>query len=248
MPDDRRSGSPATDPTMTPSQAIGEAPTSADTSQPIGEAATSASGSPVSRAASAALPPRYALGLQLGAGGMGEVLLARDDQIGRDVAIKRMRVEATPVAVTRFLREAKIQGRLEHPSIVPVHELASDAAGRPFFVMKRLTGTTLAAILKEASVSRQKLLRAFADVCLAVEFAHRRGVIHRDRKPDNIMLGDFGEVYVLDWGVAHVDSESDSLHDGGAVAAGEDGATEVGAILGTPGYIAPELVRGDPID
>jgi len=230
---------------MTPSQAIGEAPTSADTSQPIGDAAASGGTSPGSRAA--ALPPRYALGQQLGAGGMGEVLLARDDQIGRDVAIKRMRVAATPVAVTRFLREAKIQGRLEHPSIVPVHELASDAAGRPFFVMKRLSGTTLAAILKDASMSRQKLLRAFADVCLAIEFAHRRGVIHRDLKPDNIMLGDFGEVYVLDWGIAHVDTETDSLHDGN-VTAGEEGTTEAGAILGTPGYIAPELIGGESID
>jgi eukaryotic-like serine/threonine-protein kinase len=240
MPDER--GNSGTDPTLTPSQLLGEAATSADSTSEE-HVRTSRPSLP-----GAALPARYALGQRLGAGGMGEVVLARDDQIGRDVAIKRMRIEPTPAAVARFLREAKIQGRLDHPAIVPVHELATDASGKPFFVMKRLTGTTLAAILVENRLSRQKLLRAFADVCLAVEFAHRRGVIHRDLKPDNIMLGDFGEVYVLDWGVAHVDSESDSLHDGASVTAGEEGTTEVGAILGTPGYIAPELVRGETID
>ncbi|HUS28961.1 MAG TPA: serine/threonine-protein kinase [Kofleriaceae bacterium] len=237
MPDDRSSG---TDPTLTPSQLIGEAATSADTGR-------SDIGRRTLDGVAAALPPRYVLGARLGAGGMGEVVLARDEQIGRDVAIKRMRVEPTPALLARFLREAKIQGRLDHPAIVPVHELANDGDGKPFFVMKRLTGTTLAKILADRSLTRQKLLRAFADVCLAIEFAHRRGVVHRDLKPENIMLGDFGEVYVLDWGIAHVDSETDSLHDG-SVTAGEAGDTEVGAILGTPGYIAPEVVRGDAID
>jgi serine/threonine-protein kinase len=238
MPDERGSG--GTDPTLTPDQALAEAPTSAESTP--GHAVR------INSAKLGALPNRYALGQRLGAGGMGEVVLARDEQIGRDVAIKRMRVEPTDAALTRFLREAKIQGRLDHPAIVPVHELANDAEGKPFFVMKRLTGTTLGTILAEGKLSRPTLLRAFADVCLAIEFAHRRGVVHRDLKPENIMLGDFGEVYVLDWGVAHVESESDSLHDGGGVAAGEEGTTEVGAILGTPGYIAPELLRGETID
>src|SRR5688572_14723008 len=176
MTDDRRRDS-GTDPTLTPTEAIGVAETSA------GSVPASM------RASGADIPARYIVGKELGAGGMGEVLLARDQQIERDVAIKRMRVTATPAAVARFVREAKIQGRLDHPAIVPVHELATDPEGRPFFVMKRLTGTTLADLLVSPTPpSRQKLLRAFADVCLAIEFAHARGVIHRDLKPANIML------------------------------------------------------------
>jgi serine/threonine-protein kinase len=236
--DDRRGPATGTDPTLTPSQVAGIAPTSADT------------GSPHARVTSSgALPGRYTLGAQLGAGGMGEVLLATDRQIEREVAIKRMRVAPTPDAVARFEREAKIQGRLDHPAIVPVHELAFDAEGRPFFVMKRLTGTTLAELLERgAGLTRQKLLRAFADVCLAIEFAHQRGVVHRDLKPANIMLGDFGEVYVLDWGIARRLEDADASAAGDTLADAVPGATEAGAILGTPGYIAPELLRGERVD
>jgi eukaryotic-like serine/threonine-protein kinase len=239
MPDDPRGS--GDDPTLTPSQAIGVSATSA----------TVADARPT--AARGALPERYQLGKQLGAGGMGEVLLASDRQIERDVAIKRMRMEPTPGAVARFIREAKIQGRLDHPAIVPVHELATDAEGRPFFVMKRLTGTTLAEVIGRGTHSRQKLLRAFADVCLAIEFAHSRSIIHRDLKPANIMLGDYGEVYVLDWGVARMLDEHDTREGERAAATSpdadtRDGATEVGAILGTPGYISPELLRGERLD
>jgi len=197
----------------------------------------------------AKLPARYRLRGSLGAGGMGEVLLATDTQIDREVAIKRMLLDPTGPAVARFLREAKVQGRLDHPAIVPVYELANDAEGRPFFVMKRLAGTTLADVLahhtNDPRYTLQKLLRAFADVCLAVELAHSRNIIHRDLKPANIMLGDFGEVYVLDWGIARVLGETDP----DPMASGSSGElTQVGAILGTPGYITPELVRGEPID
>jgi serine/threonine-protein kinase len=200
-------------------------------------------------ASHATLPTRYRLRGSLGAGGMGEVLLATDTQIDREVAIKRMLLEPSGPAVARFLREAKVQGRLDHPAIVPVYELSSDAEGRPFFVMKRLAGTTLADVLAhhtgDPRYTLQKLLRAFADVCLAVELAHSRNVVHRDLKPANIMLGDFGEVYVLDWGIARVLGETDP----DPMASGASGElTQVGAILGTPGYIAPELVRGEPID
>ena len=242
MPEDRRGDTSETDPTMTPSQAIGVEPTSAS-----GPRMTETPGN--RSTTSGALPSRYVLGPQLGAGGMGEVLLATDRQIEREVAIKRMRVTPTEDALARFEREAKIQGRLDHPAIVPVHEIATDTEGRPFFVMKRLTGTTLADMLQtRANVTRQKLLRAFADVCLAIEFAHERGVIHRDLKPANIMLGDYGEVYVLDWGVARMVNEQKP--DTADVTAGDSaaGETAVGAILGTPGYIAPELLRGERVD
>jgi serine/threonine-protein kinase len=189
---------------------------------------------------------RYALGERIGRGGMGEVLVAQDRQIGREVAIKRMRAKEPPTkSILRFEREARIQGRLDHPAIPPVHELARDAAGLPFFAMKKLAGTTLAEILTKGESTkfpRQRLLRAFADVCLAIEFAHTRGFVHRDLKPENIMLGDFGEVYVLDWGVAKVTGEEDDGFIG--VDSGEL-VTRDGIAIGTPGYMSPEQARGD---
>jgi serine/threonine-protein kinase len=198
---------------------------------------------------------RYELGEQIGRGGMGEVIAAHDHPIGREVAIKRMHGAPTPLAYARFLREARVQGQLDHPAIVPVHELGLDDEGRPFFAMKKLSGTTLARVLKHSSpqFTRQQLLRAFADVCFAVEFAHTRGVIHRDIKPANIVLGDFGEVYVLDWGIARVAGdrpqalgtrESDDP-DGDP---SSDVSTRPGSTLGTPGYMAPEQGRCEDVD
>ncbi len=185
----------------------------------------------------------YAFGEVLGRGGMGEVLLAHDRRIGRDVAVKRLRSGApTQDEIDRFLREARIQARLDHPSIVPVYELGRDGAGRPYFTMKRLSGTTLADILARRSATRQRLLRAFVEVCRAVDFAHARGVVHRDLKPGNIMLGEYGEVYVLDWGAARVTGDAA----GGVVTADVDtleGSAPAGQVLGTPGYMAPEQLR-----
>jgi len=182
---------------------------------------------------------RYHLGDEIGRGGMGEILHARDTHLGRDVAIKRIRNEdPSDRASDRFLREARIQGRLDHPAIVPVYELGMDTSGRPFFAMKKLTGTTLAQIIRAKTSSQQQLLRAFADVCLAVAFAHTRGVIHRDLKPQNIMLGDFGEVYVIDWGVAKLAGESERTHSGES----DEIATGDGIAIGTPGYMSPEQV------
>jgi eukaryotic-like serine/threonine-protein kinase len=183
---------------------------------------------------------RYQLGEPIGHGGMGEVLTARDLQIGREVAVKRMLAEnPTERGVERFLREARIQGRLEHPAIVPVHEIGHDVDGNPFFVMKKLSGTTLSKILETpAATTREKMLRAFADACLAVAFAHTHGVVHRDLKPANIVLGDFGEVYILDWGVAKlVGDPADSIDP-----SADDTATGAGQSIGTPGYMAPEQV------
>jgi serine/threonine protein kinase len=199
---------------------------------------------------------RYKLGAVLGRGGMGEVLSARDEQIGRSVAIKRLRMkDPSADALARFLREARIQGRLEHPAIVPVHELWRDEHDRPFFVMKQLTGTSLLDVLTKLAqrerdaagqFPRQRLLRAFADICLAIEFAHTRGVVHRDLKPANIVLGDFGEVYVLDWGIARVSTDPVERQSFADIDTADDGTeTVVGSILGTPGYISPEQIRGD---
>src|SRR5262245_59119774 len=118
--------------------------------------------------------PNYRVGDTLGKGGMGEVLLARDPSIGREVAIKRIADGATPVAIERFLREAKIQARLEHPAIVPAHEVGRDTEGRPYFTMKRLTGTTLHSVLQRPVRKLPELLRTFVDVCLAIELAHSK--------------------------------------------------------------------------
>jgi serine/threonine-protein kinase len=200
---------------------------------------------------------RYTVGTLLGQGGMGEVLLATDEHIGREVAIKRIRAaDPTNEELSRFVREARVQGRLEHPAVVPVHDLGIDREGRPYFVMKRLAGTDMSELLKrlrdgkepDEAGRRRLLLRAFAEVCLAVEFAHSRNIIHRDLKPANIMLGDFGEVYVLDWGVARTSAEAE---EGAAPPSGsydlrlDTGDTRVGTVLGTPPYMAPEQLAGD---
>lgn len=200
---------------------------------------------------------RYTFGELLGQGGMGEVVLAIDAHIGREVAVKRIRATApSGDELSRFMREARVQGRLQHPAVVPVHDLAFDQSGKPYFVMKRLQGTTMQELLErlkkgtdDDAVARRRLLRAFADVCLAIEFAHSAGIIHRDLKPANIMLGDFGEVYVLDWGVARAVTDPDT-DSGVKPTAHEDlsldsGETRVGTVLGTPAYMAPEQLAGE---
>ncbi len=196
---------------------------------------------------------RYELGDLLGQGGMGEVLSARDRQIGREVAVKRIRSSSpSGEQLARFIREALLQGRLEHPAVVPVHDLVVDAQGQPFFVMKRLNGVVMSDILKNAAVDdhakRRRLLRAFADVCLAIEFAHSKGIVHRDLKPANIMLGDFGEVYVLDWGIARmVVDDAEVLRPSQRGLELTTGETSVGTVLGTPAYMAPEQLAGESV-
>jgi eukaryotic-like serine/threonine-protein kinase len=187
---------------------------------------------------------RYRMLDLLGAGGMGEVQLCRDGHVGRDVAMKRVRSGGE----ARFLREARVQGQLEHPSIVPVYDLGRDPSGRVFFTMKRVRGHTLKQILADGKQSQRKLLTAFSSVCLAVDFAHASGVVHRDLKPANVMLGDFGEVYLLDWGLAKLASVPDEpLGDEPTVSreAAAPAATINGSVLGTPGYMAPEQARGE---
>lgn len=176
---------------------------------------------------------RYEDKRRLGEGGMGEVRLCRDRVIGREVAKKiihsahtekRARAGQSPGALGeihhRFIREARVQGQLEHPAIVPVYDFGLDASGDAFFTMRRVRGVTLEQILDALRTgnptakkvhTRHKLLAAFVRVCLAVEFAHEYGVVHRDLKPANVMLGRHGEVYVLDWGLAKVRSASRSM-------------------------------------
>jgi tRNA A-37 threonylcarbamoyl transferase component Bud32 len=196
---------------------------------------------------------RYDLGPVLGRGGMGEIRLARDLRIDREVAVKLMRGDhRDEPTIARFFREARTQGALEHPAIVPVHDLGIDGDGNPYFVMKRLAGTTLHDVLSASSTSsqhwpRRQLLTRFVDVCLAIEFAHTRGIIHGDIKPANLMLGDFGEAYVLDWGLARVAEDFTTLTDIQRLSSSGEGhaPTVAGVLLGTPGYMAPEQLRGE---
>jgi eukaryotic-like serine/threonine-protein kinase len=180
---------------------------------------------------------RYQVMGKLGQGGMGEVVLASDKRIGRHVALKLVRPMQSKDSSMRdrFVREALIQGQLEHPAIAPVYDLGTAADGQVYFTMKRIRGITLAMVLSylkrgdEDAVkhfSQSKLLTILVDVCLAIEFAHQKGVVHRDLKPANIMIGGFGEVYVIDWGLSALT------------------ATHGRAAGGTPGYMAPE--QSDP--
>jgi len=205
--------------------------------------------------ARADLGDRYELGELIGRGGMGEVRIARDTRIQRDVAVKLLRSSHRDEATLgRFFREARVQGVLDHPAVVPVHDLGIDPAGNPFFVMKRLTGTTLADVLGATSPEtvaawpRRVLLARLVDVALAIEFAHRRGVIHRDLKPANIMLGDYGEAYVIDWGLARIAAEVDSIPSVEALSSDDVGHTAAGDLLGTPGYMSPEQARGERVE
>jgi eukaryotic-like serine/threonine-protein kinase len=197
---------------------------------------------------------RYVVAGKLGEGGMGEVKLVQDHQIGRGVAFKVMHQHAAPQSEDdiRFVREARIQGQLEHPSVVPVYDLGVDPDGRPYFTMRRVRGITLEQVLKDlrdgnaemaSKFPRRRLLNALLQVCLAVDFAHQRQVLHRDLKPANIMLGDYGEVYVLDWGLAkRADDRDDPQRSGAPVADVHD--TLPGSSMGTPGYASPEQIGG----
>jgi serine/threonine-protein kinase len=172
------------------------------------------------------------------------VIRAQDLRIGREVAIKRPRSEQPSAeSLARFHREARIQARLDHPAILPVHEFGYDLQGRPYFTMKRFDGQTLAGVLGRGGATPQRLLRAIVEVGRAIEFAHAKGVVHRDLKPANILLGEYGEVFVLDWGVARVLDTADVVNRSDVETI--EGQTEAGAILGTPGYMAPEQLRGD---
>jgi serine/threonine-protein kinase len=205
---------------------------------------------------------RYEAGDLLGRGGMGEVRSLGDKRIGRDVAMKVIRSGHGTVGQDRFLREARVQGQLEHPSVVPVYDLGLDPNGAPFFTMKSLQGRTLSEIIKRlragdaetlAQFGRRRLLGVFVDVCQAVAYAHKKGVVHRDIKPSNVMAGDFGQVYVLDWGVAKLRGEPEQEAPQIPAEApirdtDQTPQTEAGAILGTPGYMAPEQFSEEPVD
>jgi serine/threonine-protein kinase len=183
----------------------------------------------------------------LGEGGRGVVRQARQVALGRNVAIKCLRPEQrSPITTSELLQEAWVTGSLEHPNVVPVHDLVFDDSGSPIIVLKRIDGVTWTQMMHNADAVRERFgapdlfewnLSILMQVINAVRFAHSRGVVHRDIKPDNVMIGEFGEVYVLDWGIA-----VSLVDDGSGRLPLARYATEV---AGTPCYMAPEMLGGD---
>jgi serine/threonine protein kinase len=198
---------------------------------------------------------RYELLEPIGRGGMGTVYAARDAWLGREVAIKVSNSPAPSGDLERRLtREARVLARLEHPGIVPVHDTGVLGDGRWFYVMKLVRGTTLAERTGEsgAAAGEARALAVVERVAEAVAFAHAAGIVHRDLKPSNIMLGRFGEVLVLDWGVARLvggaarePDAADVPHDASGPGDAPPDRTATGTRIGTPGFMAPEQARGD---
>lgn len=201
--------------------------------------------------------------LRIGSGGMGEVFLVRETNLNRLVALKAVlpKLASKEASLKRFLREAQITAQLQHPGVVPVYELGELRDGRPYFTMREIKGRTLSQLVKSVHLASQegqwapdgagwtlrRLVETFHRACETVAYAHHLGVIHRDLKPNNIMAGAFGEVLVLDWGLAKnlgsahdLDlSETDSIH------VTESHETRSGSVAGTPAYMAPEQARGE---
>ena len=206
---------------------------------------------------------KYQIIGEIARGGMGVILKGHDTDLGRDVALKVLDpgLAKNPAVVSRFVEEAQIGGQLQHPGIVPVYELGLMADDAPYFTMKLVKGRTLSALLsqrKSMADNRSRLLTIFASVCQTMAYAHSKSVLHRDLKPANIMVGAFGEVQVVDWGLAKV------LHRGGVAdeerakhsmftiietvrsGPGSSGSDSImGSVMGTPAYMSPEQAQGE---
>ncbi len=181
----------------------------------------------------------YTEGRELGRGGLGLVIEAMQQAFDRPVAIKRLLSSGDRITAMQFYAEAVIAAQLEHPNIVPIHDLLSDSKGTLALVMKRVEGTSWKSVLAGEPKPLEYHLEILLKVCEAVEFAHSRGIIHRDLKPENVMLGEFGEVSVMDWGCALAFGEREQHP---VVPRAE----EAEAIAGTPAYMAPEMVLLTP--
>ena len=194
-------------------------------------------------------------------GGLGEISIAEDTELHREVALKQIRDPYCQdnASRARFMVEAEVTGQLEHPGIVPVHSLGQDKQGRPFYVMRFIKGSSLkdaihdfhsrsAASDTEKRLQLHGLIGRLVDVCNAIEYAHSRGVLHRDLKPGNIMLGKYGETLVVDWGLAKTGARKDGAPQDEAtvVPLSSDGSTEtiMGAVVGTVAYMSPEQAAG----
>ncbi len=223
---------------------------------------------PVVRPSSAEMPDpserlaRLQLLGEVARGGMGVIIKGRDSDLGRDLAVKVLLEQhrENPDLIRRFIEEAQISGQLQHPGVVPVYELGTLADHRPYFAMKLIKGRTLAALLAERAgpaEDQPRLLGIFEQVCLTMAYAHVRGVIHRDLKPSNIMVGSFGEVQVMDWGLAKVlphggvddDEDAGRIRHETVIRTGRTSAdselSQAGSVMGTPAYMPPEQASGD---
>lgn len=213
-------------------------------------------------------PGRYRVKGEHARGGMGRILLVHDTYLGRDIALKELllgrgassiiektsHIRHSMPIMARFLQEAKITGKLEHPSIVPVYELGHRSDGALYYTMKLVKGKTLGDALKETDglPGRLMLLPHFVDLCNAMAYAHSRGVIHRDLKPGNVMVGEFGETVVLDWGLAKAMGTEEEPHGSledvyrtlGAADQTDEGKTRYGEAMGTPVFMPPEQAAG----
>jgi serine/threonine protein kinase len=228
---------------------------------------------PVVRPSSTEIPEqqlsdRIRIDGEIARGGMGAILKARDTDLGRDLAIKVLLDSHSDNSgiVQRFIEEAQIGGQLQHPGIIPLYELGRFADERPYFAMKLVQGETLSALLSERNdldKDRPKLIGIFEQICQTIAYVHSRGVIHRDLKPANVMVGAFGEVQVMDWGLAKVlgaggladerkaqerRKENQSIKT--VRSDGEDlgslgSHTQAGSVMGTPAYMPPEQARGE---
>ena len=196
-------------------------------------------------------PDRYQIINEHGRGGLGRVSRAHDRDLGRDVAIKEL-ISRGNLSEVRFLREALITARLEHPGIVPVHEAGRWPDGTPFYAMKLVAGRPLRDLIAERTTVTERigLLHHVIAVADAIAYAHGRNIIHRDLKPANVIVGDFGETIVIDWGLAKdLSTTDDSTIGGGPFRANHDAnLTSTGSVLGTPAYMAPEQERGEHVD
>jgi predicted Ser/Thr protein kinase len=195
---------------------------------------------------------RYEIREEIGRGGMGVVVRAYDRDLQRDVAIKLTRADRTGSHdVTRFVEEAQITGQLSHPNIVPVHELAHEPNGRTFFAMKLVEGHSLAQMIrkfrkKEIDFPLSRRLYIFNQLLNSMAYAHDRGVIHRDLKPDNVMVGDYGEVLLMDWGLAKISGKEELPRKVTTTRMQTPGSQTIdGAVIGTPAYMPPEQARGE---
>ncbi|MFO0755782.1 MAG: serine/threonine-protein kinase [Byssovorax sp.] len=198
--------------------------------------------------------PRYVPGAEIARGGMGRILAAEDRLLGRRVALKTLRRDSEGLA-RRFRREQRITARLQHPAIVPIYDAGTFAGGEPFFAMRLVKGESLDRTAAQAATleARLRLLPAVIGVVDAVAYAHGEGVVHRDLKPQNVLVGPFGEVVVVDWGLARetgaeAETAEKAITDTAAVEAGEPEATRAGDVVGTLAYMAPEQARGRSAD
>ncbi|MEC7985167.1 MAG: tetratricopeptide repeat protein [Myxococcota bacterium] len=237
---------------------------SVDESNPLPDQTQKRSGeeSPSNRQSTTMLGKYIDLG-RLGIGGMGEVRKVRDESLKRTMAMKiiHRKLLMNRQAISRFVEEAQVCAQLQHPNIVPVHELGKLPDGRLYFTMKEIRGTEFSKLIRAVhqvsephlwhttpdGTSFRRLIQIFYTICETVAFSHSLGVIHRDLKPENIMIGGFGEVLVVDWGIAKVLGVSDDADDHVSTSRSIDNwmVTQLGSISGTPSYMSPEQARGD---